>query len=70
MSTLKRQGAIQTYMENPLLKRVKRVERTVARSKPEMKMQDFNVSGAVADGAIASVMELTGIAEGSGANGS
>lgn len=31
-------------------------------------MQDFNVTGAVADGAIASVMELTAIAEGSGAN--
>ena len=52
----------------PLVKRVKTLEVKAARYKPEMKMQDFNVSGAVADGAIASVMELTGIAEGAGAN--
>lgn len=68
MTGLKRQGAIQTYDVLPLTKRVKRVERLARRNRAEMKMQDFNVQGAVSDGAIASVMELTAIAEGSGAN--
>lgn len=51
-----------------IAKRLKRVEIQTRRNKAEMKMQDFNVQGAVADGAIASVMELTAITEGSGAN--
>lgn len=46
----------------------KRMRPTYVRFRPEMKMQDFNVTGAVGDGAISSVMELTAIAEGSGAN--
>lgn len=42
--------------------------RTLVRFKPEMKMQDFNFQGNIADGALGSVVELTQIAEGSGAN--
>ena len=57
-----------TMVHPTVAKRLRRVEYLTARNKAEMKMQDFNVSGAVTDGSIASVMELTAIAEGSGAN--
>lgn len=64
-STMSKRSAVTT---RTVAKRLRRVEFLAARNKAEMKMQDFNVAGAVADGAIASVMELSAIAEGAGAN--
>lgn len=59
------------YLTMPARKRLRmsyRRRNRLVRYKPEMKMQDFNVSGAVADGALSTIQELTAIAEGSGAN--
>lgn len=53
----------------PVKKRLRRVERIAALRKPEMKMQDFNyVNATLADGALATIVELTAIAEGTGVN--
>lgn len=54
---LKRQGAIQTYMSVPVAKRLKRLERKVARNRPETKVKTFAVTGTVLNNA-ASVTEL------------
>lgn len=49
---LKRQGAIQTYTSMPVAKRLRRLERKVARNRPETKVKTFAVTGAVANAAI------------------
>lgn len=54
---LKRQGAIQSYMSAPVAKRLKRLERKVARNKPETKVKTFAVTATVADASV-SVTEL------------
>lgn len=54
---LKRQGAIQTYMNAPVAKRLKRLERKVARNKPETKVKTFPITATVADATV-SVTEL------------
>lgn len=59
------------FLRMPARKRLRfsyRRRSRLVRYKPEMKMQDFNLQGAIADGALSTVQELTAIAEGSGAN--
>jgi len=66
--TLKRQGAIQTYMSYPLSKRVKRLETVQRQRKPEMKYVLHSISTAALADASVITTELTSIAQGNAAD--